>query len=148
MKDVNIAALYGAQADLNRLLEQRERIEIDIAKKRYQIAALMALTEQNEELYEEVGVNLGGLTSACLATFRSAAYTPLTPVEVRERLSLMGFPVEHYRNVMAAIHTVIGRLADSQRITSVTMPDGETAYRLALPKKALGGRSRHPRGDG
>jgi hypothetical protein len=141
MKDVNIAALYGAQADLNRLLEQRERIEIDIAKKRYQIAALMALTEQNEELYEEVGVNLGGLTSACLATFRSAAYTPLTPMEVRERLSRMGFPVEHYRNLMAAIHTVVKRLADSGKLQTVVMSDKGNAnrlinaYTLAPPKK-------------
>jgi hypothetical protein len=136
MKDVNIAALYGEQAELNRLLEQREQLEIEIAKKRYRIAALMALTEQ------KVGVTLGGLTNACLAAFRSAAYTPLTPVQVRERLSLMGFPVEHYRNVLAAIHTVVKRLADGGKLQTVVMSDqGDAnrlinAYTLAPPKKA------------
>jgi len=136
MKDVNIAALYGEQAELNRLLEQREQLEIDIAKKRYRIAALMALTDQNEEMYDEVGVTLGGLTSACLAAFRSAAYKPLKPVEVRERLSLMGFPVEHYRNAMAAIHTVIGRLVEGGKVEIVVTSDNENAYKLAPPRKA------------
>ncbi|MGA8429002.1 MAG: hypothetical protein WB729_04240 [Candidatus Sulfotelmatobacter sp.] len=138
---MNIAALYGAQADLNRLLEQREQIEIDIAKKRWEIAALMALTEQNEEIDQEVGMTLGGLTEACLAAFRSAAYTPLTPMQVRERLLLMGFPIEHYRNAMAAIHTVVKRLADGGKLQTVVTSDNENAYRVTPPKKALRGRS-------
>lgn len=146
--DVNIAALYGAQAELNKMLEQREKLEIEIAKKRYQIAALMALTEQNEEIDREVGMTLGGLTEACLAAFRSAAYSPLTPIQVRERLSLMGFPVEEYRNVLAAIHTVVKRLADAGKIETVVTSNNENAYRLTPPAWEAKARRAMARKDG
>jgi hypothetical protein len=124
-----IAELYAAQAELNKLLEKREQAEIDIAKKRYQIAALLALTEENEEVDQIIGVNLGGLTDAVLAAFRSAAYRPLTPVQVKERLIQLGFPVCDYKNVMAAIHTVVKRLHEAGKIVDAS--EGEVAYALA-----------------
>ncbi len=132
------ADLDKANFELADLLIQREEIEIDIAKKRYQIAALMALTEQNEEIDQVVGMTLGGLTEAVLAAFRSEAYKPITPVQVKERLTQLGFPVEHYKNVMAAIHTILKRLYESEKIEMVFMSSNENAYRVAPPKKARG----------
>lgn len=124
-----VAELYAAQAELNQLLKQREQLEIDIAKKRYQIAALFALTEDNEEVDQVVGMTLGGLTDAVLSAFRSAAYKPLRPVQVKERLAQLGFPVDNYKNIMAAIHTVIKRLFDAGKIVDAS--EGDVAYALA-----------------
>lgn len=125
-----------ANVQLEFLLEGREEIEIEIAKKKQQIAALMTLAEQNEEIDQVVGMTLGGLTEACVAAFRAAFPEPLTPVQVKERLAQLGFPVKHYRNAMAAIHTVVGRLCTGGRIVPVTTLEGEeTAYRLAVSSR-------------
>jgi hypothetical protein len=123
------ADLEQANSELATLLNDRERLEIEIAKKRYRIAALMALTEQNEEIDQVVGMDLGGLTDACRTAFKSEHPKALTPTRVKERISQLGFPTSSYRNVMAAIHTVISRLFDARQIVPVETKDGETAYR-------------------
>jgi len=120
--------LNASRAELVTLLGQREHLEIQIAKKRHQIAALLALSEENEEVGQEIGMSLGGLTDAVLTAFRSAFPNPLTPVGVKDRLLNLGFPVEHYRNAMAAIHTVISRLFDARKIVPVKTAIGEIAY--------------------
>jgi hypothetical protein len=53
-----------------------------------------------------------GLTEACRLVLRNAR-RPLTAVEVRERLTTMGFDHEKYANGLAAIHTVLKRLEDA-----------------------------------
>ncbi len=53
-----------------------------------------------------------GLTDACRLVLRNAG-TPLTAVQVRERLTAMGFDHEKYANGLAAIHTVLKRLQES-----------------------------------
>jgi hypothetical protein len=53
-----------------------------------------------------------GLTDACRLVLRNAA-APLTAVQVRERLTAMGFDHEKYANGLAAIHTVLKRLQES-----------------------------------
>ncbi len=135
MKKRNYKAdLYVANMELAQLLDEREQVEIEIAKKRYRIAALLALAEENEEIYHEVGVNLGGLTDAVLTAFRSAFPKKLTPVAVKDRLANLGFPIEHYRNAMAAIHTVIGRLADARKIVPAKTETGEAAHTYHSPR--------------
>lgn len=53
-----------------------------------------------------------GLTDACRVTLRCAP-GPMTAVEVRDRLQATGFDLGRYANPLAAIHTVLGRLAES-----------------------------------
>jgi hypothetical protein len=53
-----------------------------------------------------------GLTDACRLVLRNAG-TPLSAVQVRERLTAMGFDHEKYANGLAAIHTVLKRLQES-----------------------------------
>jgi hypothetical protein len=53
-----------------------------------------------------------GLTDACRLVLRNAG-TPLTAVQVRERLTAIGFDHEKYANGLAAIHTVLKRLQES-----------------------------------
>jgi hypothetical protein len=53
-----------------------------------------------------------GLTDACRLVLRNAG-TPMTAVQVRDRLASIGFDLEKYANSLAAIHTVLKRLEES-----------------------------------
>jgi hypothetical protein len=53
-----------------------------------------------------------GLTDACRLILRNAA-APMTAVQVRERLTAIGFDHQKYANGLAAIHTVLKRLQES-----------------------------------
>jgi hypothetical protein len=139
----NYKADWAAEnKELEELLKQRERLDLEIAKKRFRIAALVMLSEDNEELDQVVGMTLGGLTDACRTAFMGAYPQPLTPVGVKERLRALGFPVDSYKNAMAAIHTVISRLFDAREIIPVKTDKDETAYqwrRLSLGEKIAQG---------
>jgi len=58
-----------------------------------------------------------GLTEACRMVLRSAG-SPLTPIEVRERLRSFGFDLDKYANALAAIHTVLKRMTESGELGS------------------------------
>jgi hypothetical protein len=53
-----------------------------------------------------------GLTDACRLILRNAR-RPMTAVDVRERLTAIGFDHQKYANGLAAIHTVLKRLEES-----------------------------------
>jgi len=118
-----------ANLELAELLDDRERLDIRIAKKRYRVAALLALSEGSEEVDARLGAALGGLTDAVITAFRSAHPKALTPIDVRLRLKSLGFPVEHYKNALAAIHTVVSRLFDARRIVAAKTEWGETGFK-------------------
>jgi hypothetical protein len=118
--------------ELEELLKQRERLDLEIAKKRFRIAALVMLSEDNEELDQVVGMTLGGLTDACRTAFMGSYPKALSPTEVKVQLKALGFPVEHYKNAMAAIHTVISRLFDAREIVPVKTATDETGYQWRL----------------
>jgi hypothetical protein len=125
------ADLYQENLELARLLNERERIDVEIAKKRLRIAALLTLTD-GEEGDQKVGMQLGGVTEAVLTAFRSASPKPITAVEVRDRLEKLGFPIKDYRNGLAVIHTVISRLYDARKIAPQKNEKGETAFAYVL----------------
>jgi len=129
--------LTKANEELANLLRQREHLEIEIAKKRYRIAALMVLANENEEIDQVIGMTLGGLTDACRTAFKSAYPEILTPVAVKERLDYLGFPIKHYKNALAAIHTVISRLFDAREIVPAKTESGETGFFWRAPEAAI-----------
>ena len=100
------------------MLFQREELEIRIAKQRERIAALTVLAEQDEEVDQVVGMTLGGLTDACRTAYRGVFPESLTAMGVRDKLVQLGFPIDCYKNAMAAIHTVLGRLEANGEIKS------------------------------
>ena len=67
-----------------------------------------------------------GLTDACRTLLRAAG-RPLTPVEVRDRLAAVGFDLSRYANALAAVHTVVKRLAESGEAAPVD-DETRTAY--------------------
>jgi hypothetical protein len=133
--------LADASKKLAQLLAERERLNIEVARWQFRVAALMMLTASNEadgkmEAVEEIGMTLGGLTDAVVTAFRSAFPSSLTPTEARDRLARLGFPIEHYKNPMAAVHTVINRLSEARKIVAVKNHKGEAAF--AYQKRKFG----------
>jgi len=92
------------------MFRQREELEVKIAKKQRQAAALAALNDLSQETDQLLDLGLTGLTDACRSAFMAARNGNLTPVEVRDRLRQLQFPIYEYKNVLAAIHTVLKRL--------------------------------------
>ena len=68
-----------------------------------------------------------GLADACRVVLRRAE-KPMTPVEIRDRLTQIGFDVSHYSNELAAIHTTLKRFEESGEAKRVTGGGGERAY--------------------
>ena len=99
------AALDAAVREYERAVAERTALDDRIAQLRQTIATLTRLCGFTPT------VPLG-LTDACRLVLRNAG-KPMTAVDVRERLTTIGFDHEKYANGLAAIHTVLKRLEES-----------------------------------
>ncbi len=79
-----------------------------------------------------------GLTDACRVVLRSGS--PMTPIDVRDRLLAIGFDLSRYANDLAAIHTVLKRLNESGELRFVVGGPKQGAYlwQKAVTAAALG----------
>jgi hypothetical protein len=59
-----------------------------------------------------------GLTDACRVVLKNAGRA-MTPTEVRDRLEAIGVDLTKYTNSLAAVHTVLKRLNQSQEVLFV-----------------------------
>jgi hypothetical protein len=135
--------LVQAREDLCQMFIAREQLEVEIARQQRRIAALTALVNESEEVDELLELNLGGLTDAVRSVFRASERSGLTPVEVRNRLSHLYFPVNEYKNFMATLHTVLIRLEKNKeiRLAILDRHEGrdESVYQW-IPKFEFSGR--------
>jgi hypothetical protein len=69
-----------------------------------------------------------GLTDAIRQAFRTAPNTQMNAIGVRARLQQMGFDLTQYGNVLASIHTVLGRLQQKNEIRPTGMVGNSQAY--------------------
>lgn len=99
------AALDAAVKEYERAVAERTALDDRIAQLRQTIATLTKLCGFTPT------VPLG-LTDACRLVLRNAG-KPMSAVDVRERLTTIGFDHEKYANGLAAIHTVLKRLEES-----------------------------------
>jgi hypothetical protein len=76
-----------------------------------------------------------GLTDACRAILRNAGI-PMSPTEVRDRLTAIGFDLSRYSNELAAIHTVLRRLNESGELRFIAAP-GKHLYRWNVPPRVV-----------
>ena len=75
-----------------------------------------------------------GLTDACRLALRTAK-RPLSAVDVRDHLRSIGFELERYANPLAAIHTVLKRLAASgEAETAARNQHARVAYQFLTPR--------------
>jgi hypothetical protein len=113
-------ALDAALREYERALADRAALDTRIAQLHQTIASLTRLCG----LTPTVPL---GLTDACRLVLRGAG-RPMTPVDVRDRLLAIGCDLDRYANALAAIHTVLKRLAESGEVRSSRDPNRSVAY--------------------
>jgi hypothetical protein len=72
-----------------------------------------------------------GLTDACRMILRRG--DPMTPVEVRNRLTAIGIDMSKYANDLAAVHTILKRLNDSGELRFIPRTPGKHQYAWNTP---------------
>ncbi len=76
-----------------------------------------------------------GLTDACRLVLRGGV--PMTPVDLRDRLTGIGHDLSIYTNELSAIHTVLKRLNEAGEVRLVPHPSGRHAYLWQAPPTAV-----------
>jgi hypothetical protein len=122
-------ALQAATKEYEALGIERQRIDTRLNELAHSIGMLTRLCGYTPT------VNWG-LTDACRTVMRNAIH-PMTPSDVRDRLTAIGFALETYANPMAAIHTTLKRLAEAGELkTSRVSPPGKRTYIWFQPPKS------------
>lgn len=123
-------ALDAAVREYERAIADRAALEARIAQLRQTIGTLTRLCGFAPTIEF-------GLTEACRMVLRNSP-TPVTPVEVRDRLVAAGVDLDRYASPLAAIHTVLKRLAASGE-AHARRPDEtrRTAYLFRPPAPPL-----------
>jgi len=98
-------ALDAASREYEIALAERAKLDDRLAQLKQTIGSLTKLCGYEPSVS-------WGLTEACRTLLRSAR-TPLTAVELRDRLASVGFDLDRYSNALAAVHTVLKRLTES-----------------------------------
>ena len=76
-----------------------------------------------------------GLTDACRMIMRHGE--PMTPVEVRDRLTSIGIDMSKYANDLAAVHTILKRLNRSGELRFIPGTPGSHQYVSNRPATPL-----------
>lgn len=120
MPDDYRRALEAAVREYEALGEQRRGIDQRLAQLSQTIATLSRLLG----LIPTVPL---GLTDAVRMVLRGAGL-PMTPVQIRDRLSGIGFDLTRYTNELAAVHTILKRLNQSGEARFIPRAAGKHEY--------------------
>ncbi len=119
------------------LVQQRNEIDSEVTKLKQLILATFSLLPKDKQALfqaeiEEMEEQSGGLLNAVRLVFSAHKGEWLTPTQVRDYLTAMGFSLTHYRaNPLASIVTTLRRMVPSQ-LESKTSPDGLVLYQRRL----------------
>jgi hypothetical protein len=113
-------ALDAAIREYEALGQQRREIDTRLAQLAQTIGTLNRLCGFVPNVY-------WGLTDACRLVLKGAG-RPMTPVEVRDRLGAIGFDLSKYASSLAAIHTVLKRLAEADEVRFAELGSGKFVY--------------------
>jgi hypothetical protein len=127
---VSKSELQKARNELEQMLVEVDVLQVRIAKQKRVIAALTELANIEEDS-EPPATLVSGTTDACKTAVLGAT-TPIFPSDVRDRILALGFPPQ--KNLLASVHTVLKRLAESGQIK-----EDKGAYR----KMSMGERMVH-----
>jgi hypothetical protein len=129
-------ALDKAIADLDALTMKEREIALRKAQLRETIKALSALCGRLPD------INAFSLSDAIRLVISSAS-EGLSPIEIRGKLTGMGYDLSKYKNPLASIHTALNRMVETEEI--VYMPDedekveaGENMKSPVLPESPAG----------
>jgi hypothetical protein len=135
-QDTYRKALEAANAEMEHLQAEQERIEKRIAQLRQIVGSLLPLVIEGEKgqafrdatPYIEPSSGKLGLTDAIREVLK-AFDEPLTALDVKDGLERLNLDLSEYQNVMAAIHTILKRLCQQGELEE-SVKDGKSAYRL------------------
>src|SRR5580704_18536094 len=113
-------ALDAAVREYEALGQQRREIDARLAQLAQTIGTLNRLCGFVPNVY-------WGLTDACRLVLKGAG-RPMTPMEVRDRLGAIGFDLSKYASGLAAIHTVLKRLAEADEVRFAELGPGKFVY--------------------
>ena len=121
------------RAELAKLYEQREDIEVRIARTKRKLAILAELSEETENA-QTPDLQLGGLSAACRTALRASRKPWMTVSEIQAALKELGFPLHEYKAPAASISTTVNRLVEYGEV----VPDrrsnpGATEYKWVGP---------------
>ena len=131
----------------NQLTHRRDEIDREVTKlKQLILATFPLLPEDKQSLFqaeiEEMEEQTGGLLNAVKLVFSAHKGEWLSPTQVRDLLTAMGFNLTQYRaNPLASIGTTLRRMVPSQ-LESMTSGDGQVMYRRRLSLLDQMGRAR------
>jgi hypothetical protein len=114
------SALDAAVREYEKLGGQRREIDERLAQLAQTIGTL-------NRLCGLVPTVFWGLTDACRVVLKGGG-RPMAPMEVRDRLMAIGFDLSKYANSLAAIHTVLKRLAEAGELQCVALEAGKVFY--------------------
>jgi|ERR1017187_538587 hypothetical protein len=127
MKDNYRPELQKATAELDDLYDQRNDLELAIAKQQRIVAAFKALVESDED---EIAPdpNLGGMTESIKSVLQASFPTPLTISQIKAGLLALHFPIHQYKNFRGSLHTVLKRISDNDLAERVNVPATSAAH--------------------
>jgi len=136
-----------ALAELLEWGKRKREAEQRMAKLRTLITAnanMLPDQEREQLIGQAVESSASGITDSIRSVFRLAYPKGLTPVQVRDKLSAIGFDLTSQSNPMASIHSVIRRLLSGHEIE----PFGDASFggyrwKHSNPLAGLTGRARN-----
>ena len=121
-------ALEAAAREYESLCDQRREIDRRLAEVAQTVSTLSRLCGLAPTVP-------WGLTDACRIVLRGAGQA-MTPMDVRERLGVVGFDLSRYSSSLATIHTVLKRLHESGELRTVAHGGAGHAYIWHHPSRA------------
>jgi hypothetical protein len=129
-----------ALSDLENLIRERNRMDMEIAKLRETVRVLSTMVKENEEQIHRRSAILGwaslntpNLTDSVRAVLRGAREQGMTAIETRDKLQSAGFDFSSFSNPLASVHTTLKRLIGHKEAVYGTDREGKPVYVWALP---------------
>jgi len=132
---INYYAMFAAMVKRhNELAQQRNALDIEVAKLKQLIAATFPLIpEEKQQLFQAqidaMEEQSASLLKAVKLVFNKYKEEWITPVQVRDHLTAIGFDLTQYKaNPLASIATTLRRMVPSD-LESRRSADGQVLYR-------------------
>ena len=127
--------------DLESHIQERNRIDVEIAKLKGTARVLSEMLEENEEQARRWNAILGwaslnapNLTDSIRAMLRGSGKQGATAIGTRDRLQDVGFDFSGFTNPLASVHTTLKRLFGKGELVYGNERDGKPVYVWALPE--------------
>ena len=121
--DALFAKHRALSADRDILRFQIEELESEDAKLQQKIVALAQALDEEVDPQSPLGLFLAEISAAGLTegvrTVLRATDVCRTPTEIRDGLLRLGYDLSRYSNVLASVHTILGRLRESGEVEKV-----------------------------